>query len=103
MKTISIYNEKGNVSSTVRSQIKTQVMGRALSVLADAFGEGVVMNATGGISVPVAQDIGGETVYARFDMTITTQTPDHKPAKAKSKAEPKEPVVLVDLFEDEEA
>ena len=98
MKTINFYNENGNVSSSVRSQVKAQVLTKALEILADGFGTGAVLNATGGISVPVATNERGEVIYARFDLAITTQNPDHIAPKAKAKAEPKEPVVLVDLF-----
>lgn len=102
MKTINFYNENGNVSSTVRSQVKTQALAKAFEILADGFGTGVVPNSTGGISVPVATTERGETIYARFDLAITTQSPDHIAPKAKAKTEPKEPVVLVDLFGDDE-
>ena len=99
MVSIKFFNENGNVSVKVRDGIRPQILAKALSAMESAF-EGAVKNANGGISVPVAVDEGsGETVYAHFDMTVNTKSPDIKNERKKSakKAAPAEEVIP-DLF-----
>lgn len=84
MVTVKFFNENGNVSVKVRDGIRPQILEKALSAMESAF-EGAVKNANGGISVPVAVDEGsGETIYAHFDMTVNTKSPDIKTERKKS-------------------
>ena len=94
-------NEKGNVAVKVRDGVRAQVKEKALAALADAF-EGAVENANGGISFPVATDtVSGDTIYAHFEMIVSTKTPDTKTErKKKAKATPAEEVVVPNLFDD---
>ena len=81
---VKFFNENGNVSVKVRDGIRPQILEKALSAMEGAF-EGAVKNANGGISVPVALDEGsGETVYAHFDMTVNTKSPDVKIERKKA-------------------
>ena len=83
---INFFNENGNVSVKVRDGIRPQILGKALSAMEGAF-EGAVKNVNGGISVPVAVDEGsGETIYAHFDMTVNTKSPDIKTERKKAAA-----------------
>lgn len=84
MVAIKFFNENGNVSVKVRDGIRPQILEKALAAMSAEF-EGAVKNANGGISVPVAVDEGsGETVYAHFDMTVNTKSPDIKTERKKS-------------------
>lgn len=84
MVTVKFFNENGNVSVKVRDGIRPQILEKALSAMESAF-EGAVKNVNGGISVPVAVDEGsGETIYAHFDMTVNTKSPDIKTERKKS-------------------
>lgn len=84
MVTINFFNENGNVSVKVRDGIRPQILSKALDVMSEGF-EGAVKNANGGISVPVAVDATtGETVYAHFEMTVNTKSPDIKTERKKT-------------------
>lgn len=84
MVAIKFFNENGNVSVKVRDGIRPQILEKALAAMSAEF-EGAAKNANGGISVPVAVDEGsGETVYAHFDMTVNTKSPDVKTERKKS-------------------
>lgn len=86
MVSINFYNENGNVSVKVRDGIRPQILNRVLETLgsSDNFEE-VVKNVNGGISIPVAVDAGsGETIYAHFDMTVNTKSPDTKIERKKA-------------------
>ena len=81
---IKFFNENGNVSVKMREGVRAQIMSKALSAMESAF-EGAVKNINGGISVPVAMDEGsGETIYAHFDMTVNTKSPDTKIERKKT-------------------
>ena len=84
MVTVKFFNENGNVSVKARDGIRPQILAKALSAMENAF-KGAVKNANGGISVPVAVDEGsGETIYAHFDMTVNTKSPDVKTERKKT-------------------
>lgn len=73
LKTVSLYNEKGNVSAKVRNALKLEVLptaAEALAVLGD-----VITGTDGALYVPVAQTEAGDPVYARFEMTISVKNP----------------------------
>ena len=84
MVTVKFFNENGNVSVKMREGVRSQIMSKALSAMEGAF-EGAVKNVNGGISVPVAMDEGsGETIYAHFDMTVNTKSPNAKIKRKKT-------------------
>lgn len=99
LKTITFYNEKGNVSANARNAIKEQAKARTLYALAqDEMLNTARANADGGISVPLCVTEKGETVYAHLALTISTKSPDVKTTKKTAKkAEPTTPDV--DLFD----
>ena len=102
MVSVKWLNEKGNVAVKVRDGVRAQVKGKAFAILAEQF-EGAVENANGGISVPVAVDeVSGETIYAHFDLTVSTKSPDSKTERKKTKAATTEEVSVPDLFGDSE-
>lgn len=70
MRTVDLYNEKGNVKAKARNELKATVMPEFIELL------GGTVNEKGAILVPVAEDVSGETVYARFEMSISA--PSHK-------------------------
>lgn len=95
MKTVTYYNEKGNVKATVRNALKKQVLNRMEIDLEDSVME-VIPNAQGGFSIPLAQDVNGEIVYAQVEVKVNTTSPDTaKKGKTKksTNSEPK------DIFE----
>lgn len=100
LKTINgFYNEKGNVSSKARNSLKEQALAKVLHTLqSDDLLGGAIRNADGGISIPLCVNEQGETVYARFEMTISVKDPtvktEHKKSAPKSKATPTENIVL---------
>lgn len=99
MVSVKFFNENGNVSVKMREGVRSQIFAKALAAFEGSF-EGAVKNANGGISVPVAVDEGsGETIYAHFEMTVNTKSPDVKTERKKSakKAAAVEEVVP-DLF-----
>ena len=101
-KTIKWYNDKGNVLVQARDQVRKQSRTAVLTCLADNF-EGVVENADGGVSIPVAQTENGETIYAHFVMTISTKSPTEKTVKKSAKKKTAAtPIEVPDLFGDEE-
>ena len=84
MKQINFYNENGNVSSKVRGAIKEQAMSKILNTLqANEDLVGAVVNADGGISIPLAMTERGETVYARLEVTISVKNPEVKTERKK--------------------
>lgn len=84
MVTIKFFNENGNVSVKMREGVRSQIMAKALKAFEENF-EGAVKNVNGGVSVPVAVDEGsGETIYAHFEMTVNTKSPDVKTERKKS-------------------
>ena len=103
LKTINgFYNEKGNVSSKARNSLKEQALAKVLHILqSDDLLGGAVRNADGGISIPLCVNEQGETVYARFEMTISVKDPtvktEHKKSAPKSKATPTDDIVLFQL------
>lgn len=94
LKTIKgFYNEKGNVSAKARTSLKDQARARVLYALQnDEMLAGSIVNADGGVSIPLCLNEKGETVYAHFDMTVSTKDPLVKTEKKKAskKAEPTE-------------
>lgn len=86
LKTIAIYNEKGNVSANARNAIKEQAKARLLYALSqDEMLNTARTNADGGISIPLCVTEKGETVYAHLALTISTKSPDVKTAKKTAK------------------
>jgi hypothetical protein len=73
LKTINLYNEKGNVSAKVRNALKLEVLPQlsdALSGLGD-----VITGTDNALYIAVAQTEQGETIYARVEMTISVKNP----------------------------
>lgn len=89
MKQISYFNEKGNAKVQVRNAIKSQAMEKVVETLGLGFDE-VVVNANGGISIPLASD-NGTIIYANLDLAISTLDPTvrrERKAKAPKTSEP---------------
>ena len=101
MTTIQFTNEKGNVSAKARKHIKDSVVAKIVSAF-EAAGLESVVNADGGLSIAVAQDTDGSTIFTHLDFTVSTRDPATKTAKSKKKAKaPVEAEVLPDLFSEE--
>ena len=84
MKQINFYNENGNPSTKVRSAIKEQAMSKILNTLqANTDLADAIINADGGISIPLAMTERGETVYARLEVTISRKNPEVKTERNK--------------------
>lgn len=72
LKTVNLFNEKGNVSAKVRNALKAEV----LPALTEALGSlGDVIVGTDALYVPVAQTEEGDAIYARVEMTISIKSP----------------------------
>jgi adenine C2-methylase RlmN of 23S rRNA A2503 and tRNA A37 len=79
LKSITLYNEKGNIAAKVRNELKDETMPVLVSAVEGTLG------ADGAIYVPVATNERGETVYARLEVTISIKDPSTpKPSKAKA-------------------
>lgn len=101
MTTIQFTNEKGNVSAKARKHIKDSVIAKIARAF-EAAGLEAVVNADGGLSIAVAADTDGSTIFTHLDFTVSKRDPAVATAKTKKKA--KAPVateVLPDLFADE--
>ena len=84
MVTLKMYNEKGNVSVKVRDMVRKQVNEKLENALSKEF-NGIVPNANGGYSVPLAIDeISGETIYANIEFTINKKDPSVKAERKKT-------------------
>jgi hypothetical protein len=80
LKTITLYNEKGNVAAKVRNELKAEVVPTLITAVDGVLG------ADGAIYVPVATNERDETVYARLEVTISVKDPS-TPKPTKTKAE----------------
>ena len=84
MKQINFYNENGKVSSKVRGAIKKQAMPKILNALqCNVDLTDAIVNADGGISIPLATTERGETIYARLEVTISVKNPEVKTERKK--------------------
>ena len=98
MTTIQFTNEKGNVSAKARKHIKDSVIAK-ISEAFEAAGLEAVINADGGLSIAVASDTDGATIFTHIDFTVSKRDPAVATAKTKKKAKaPVEAEVLPDLF-----
>lgn len=101
MTTIQFTNEKGNVSAKARKHIKDSVLAKIAQAF-EAAGLEAVVNADGGLSIAVAADTDGSTIFTHIDFTVSKRDPAVATAKTKKKAKaPVETEVLPDLFADE--
>lgn len=92
---VKFYNENGNVSVKARDGIRSQVMSKMNDILSANL-DGVVKNANGGYSVPIAIDEKTNApIYAVIDVSISTVDPMAKKERKKSssKAQSTETVV----------
>lgn len=95
MITVNFTTDKGSVAVKTRAMCKDQVMCKMETALATQF-EGVIENAKGGYSVPIAIDRRtGDTIYAHIAVTISTADPMEK----KSSGEKKSKTVEVETFD----
>ena len=94
LKTVNMYNEKGNVKVTVRNAVRDNAKPAILDALG-TLGRDVIVGTDGAFYVPLAYDENGGTIYARLDMTVSVKDPT-TPLKEKA-VKPVE-VVEVDLF-----
>lgn len=94
LKTVNLYNEKGNVKVSVRNLIKDETMPVLESAL-ETIGNGVLVGADKAFYVPIALDENGGTIYARLEATISVKDPS-APAVEKEVAEAPE---TLNLFE----
>lgn len=98
MTTIQFTNEKGNVSAKARKHIKDSVVARIAQAFKAAGLESVV-NADGGLSIAVAQDVDGAPIFTHLEFTVSKRDPGVKTAKSKKKAKAAvETVELPDIF-----
>ena len=87
-KIMGFYNEKGNVSVSVRSEIKGKVAKKLEAILEKHFTQGVVVGTDGAFYMPLAETHKGETIYARLDLTVSIKDPSTpKPSKTKETVE----------------
>lgn len=94
LKTIELYNEKGNVKVAVRKAISE----KAKPVIEDALGtlgRGVITGTDGAFYVPLALDENGGTIFARLEMTVSVKDPN---APLKTKEVKATETVEVELF-----
>lgn len=80
LKSITLYNEKGNVAAKVRNELKAEVVPALIEAVEGTLG------ADGAIYVAVATNERGETVYARLEVTISVKDPS-TPKATKTKTE----------------
>lgn len=102
LKVIEFTNANGNVSVKARDKVRNQIYDKVLEVLRDAgvFAD-VVTTATKGIAIPLGiNGATNDTIYAHLDLSVSTKSPDYKPAKSKGKAKAKQvpEVEVPDLF-----
>jgi hypothetical protein len=98
--TVQWYNEKGNVSSLVRGELKPQVLEKVVEALNSAGIEAVV-DANKDVTFKIAEDLqSSEGIYAHLKLTLNTEDgsvkKERKKAAKKTKVE-SEPVP--NLFE----
>ena len=94
LKTVELYNEKGNVKVAVRKAIRDNATPVIVEAL-ETVGRDVITGTDGAFYVPLALDENGGTIYARLDMTISVKDPN---APAKEKETKTAETVEVDLF-----
>ena len=98
LKSLKWFNEKGNVSVKVRDSVRSQVDGKLAELIAENF-DGVVTNANGGYSIPVAVDeASGKTIYATISFVINTADPSEKAVRKTAKKAVAEEPEVPDLF-----
>lgn len=87
---VKFYNEKGNVSAKTREDLRTQAVAKLMSVLsADDMLSTATLTPNRSIAVPIAQDVGGDTIYLTLDLSLSTADPMVKKERKSKKAEPK--------------
>ena len=94
LKTVNLYNEKGNVKVAVRKAIRDNATPVIVEAL-ETVGREVTVGTDGAFYVPLALDEKGGTIYARLDMTISVKDPNA--VKEPKETKPAE-IVEVDLF-----
>ena len=97
-KRISWYTEKGNVSVKMRDLVREQVKSKFAEGIVGVF-ENAVPNKDGGISVPVAENERGETIYAHFNFTVSVKSPDMKTERKKAEKKETDSEPMVSLFD----
>lgn len=86
LKTIALYNEKGNVKSAVRNAVKEKAMPILIEGL-ETTGREVTVGTDGALYVALALTENGETISARLEVTISVKDPNAPVKEAVSKAE----------------
>lgn len=94
LKTVELYNEKGNVKVAVRKAIRENAEPVIVEAL-ETVGREVTIGTDGAFYLPLALDENGGTIYARLEMTVSVKNPA---TPLKEKATKTTETVEVDLF-----